>query len=332
MSFEKIIENKNFLNLILNAIQEKYAIALSGGSDSLALFYIMKDFLYKKNLYNLPTLITVNHNFRQESKLECEFVQKIAKFYCFDFVCLNLEKTDFLNIKNKQDYARKMRYKLMIDYCKKNNIQTLMTAHHLDDQRETILMRLNRGAGVDSLHGIKKINIINEIKIIRPFLEIPKSLIMNYMSHNNHLWIEDRTNQSDNFERSRTRKQLSYGNYKISNDGINLLATKMKNAANALNFYTEIEYKNIVEINEKNEIKITKELFLNLQIEIVLRILKKIFVIHGEKKTNRVLYENLIDLYEKMKCLKNNHSLQFGNFLILSCDNCFLFKKLNSFK
>ena len=103
----------------------------------------------------------------------------------------------------------------------------------------------------------------------------------------------------------------------------------MSNSANTLNFYTEIEYKKIVESDETHRIKIQKKSLLELPIEIVLRILKKIFIDFGDKKTNRVLYEDLIELYDKIKELTNNHSLQFGNFLILLCDNCFLFKKLN---
>ena len=328
MPLEKIIKNKNFLNLTLSAIQKKFAIAISGGSDSLALFYVMKDFLWKNNIYNKPILIMINHNFRQESQLECDFVMQIAEFHLFECICLNLEKNIEIS-GNKQDYARKMRYKLIIDFCKKNNIEVVMTAHHLDDQRETIMMRLNRGAGCDGLSGINSTHAMNDIQIIRPFLEIPKSWISHYMSKNNYLWLEDRTNNSDEYERSKTRKQLSQNHCNIDNKGLILLTKKMKNTTGALNFYRDIEYKKIVAINKNNEIYIERNSLFALPIEIILRILKKIFTHHGEKKTNRVLYEDLVDLYQRIKILENNGSLQFGNFLILSCDNCFLFKKLN---
>ena len=328
MSFDAIVKNKNFLNVTLEAVQKKFAIAISGGSDSLALFYILRDFLCGKNIYNKPTLIVVNHNFRQESQRECEFVMKVAEFYSFECFCLNLDKNNTIS-GNKQDYARRMRYKLIITFCKKNNIEVVMTAHHLDDQRETIMMRLNRGAGSDGLSGINSTYIMNDIQIIRPFLEIPKSWILNYMSKHNYLWLEDRTNNSDKYERSKTRKQLSQNYCNIDYKGLILLTKKMKNTTNALNFYTDIEYKKIVKTHKNNEIYIEQKSLFALPIEITLRVLKKIFIHHGEKKTNRVLYEDLVDFHQRIKILENNSSLQFGNFLILSCDNCFLFKKLN---
>ena len=63
MPLEKIIKNKNFLNLTLNAIQKKFAIAISGGSDSLALFYIMKDFLWKNNILLSPLDFLARYSF-----------------------------------------------------------------------------------------------------------------------------------------------------------------------------------------------------------------------------------------------------------------------------
>ena len=327
-SLKSIAINKNFSSLVNLAVQNKYAIAISGGSDSLALFYIIMDYIYINNIYNNPILIIVNHNFRQESKLECDFVEKIAKFYHCDFARLQINPNEKIT-KNKQDYARKMRYQLMVDYCKQNNIATLMTAHHLDDQRETIMMRMKRGSGVDGMSGIYPINEMNGIKIIRPLIEISKHTIVSYMMKNHHLWVEDRTNKYDEYERSIMRKKIRDNDF-ICDDAITLMTKKMQNCADALNFYVEQEYDKVVRCDNL-DILILKNEFSLLPVEISLRILKKIFIIHGEKKEKRISYDELIYIYDFLISSKNpnNHSLQYGNFLISLNKNCFLFKKLN---
>ncbi len=328
MSIEKILNNKNFASLVGSAVQNKYAIAISGGSDSLALFYAVMDFLHTNNIYNNPILMIVNHNFRKESRLECDFVEKIAKFYHCDFVCLNMDGDAKIS-QNKQDYARKMRYFLMTNYCNERNIATLMTAHHLDDQRETVLMRLARGAGVDGLSGIYATNYINSVKIIRPLLEISKNTIINYVAKNHYLWVEDRTNGYDDYERSRIRKKND-ANF-LSDDAINLLTKKMQNCTDALDFYVEREYRNLVKFEDNGDIAIPKDEFLLLPVEISIRILKKIFITHGEKKEKRISYNELINIYSILIDWSdaNNSSLQCGNFLISWYKNCFLFKKLH---
>jgi tRNA(Ile)-lysidine synthase len=109
---------------------------------------------------------------------------------------------------NIQEHAREARYKLLIDYCKNHNIQTLFLAHHLHDQWETFLMRLAHGSGLKGLTSMSQVTISQGIYMIRPFLSLDPQELKKYLTELRQSWIEDPSNQSENYERIRLRNQL----------------------------------------------------------------------------------------------------------------------------
>ena len=88
----------------------------------------------------------------------------------------NLNKIPQKNIEAK---LRELRYQLMIDYCKKNQISTIFLGHHLGDIAENFLIRLFRGSSIEGLSSINEINEINKIKLIRPLLNFNKNQLKN---------------------------------------------------------------------------------------------------------------------------------------------------------
>ena len=74
-----------------------------------------------------------------------------------------------------QERAREARYDLMAAYCHAHDIPALVTAHHLDDQAETFLMRLKRGSGLDGLAAIPEESVWSGIAVLRPLLDMPKA-------------------------------------------------------------------------------------------------------------------------------------------------------------
>ena len=129
-------------------------IAVSGGSDSMALFHILAD--WKSD--NKPKIFvaSIDHGLRSESKSEVAFVKKICDKKKIEHVSLtppmNLSKVQG----NLQNNARSARYQLLRNWAVSKNLQCVFIGHTLDDQEENLLMRFFRGSGVDGLAGMKK--------------------------------------------------------------------------------------------------------------------------------------------------------------------------------
>ena len=135
----KDIKNKNF------------AIAVSGGSDSLCLAYFSK--IYSNEFGNKAHTLIVNHRLRKKAYKEAIKVKNILKKKRITSKILNWEgKIPKSNIQRK---ARDMRYYLISNYCIKNKIKYLLTAHHEDDQIENFFIRLIRGSGLTGLSSMQ---------------------------------------------------------------------------------------------------------------------------------------------------------------------------------
>ena len=114
----------------------------------------------------------MNHNIRKNSKTEAIEVKKLLKKHQINLIILtNTKKVD----KNIQSNARDIRYKKLINFCKKKKIKVLLTAHHLEDQVETFLIRLSRGSGLKGLSSMRRITKVDsKVFLLRPLLDIKK--------------------------------------------------------------------------------------------------------------------------------------------------------------
>ena len=186
----------------LSGGEENVAVAVSGGADSMALALLLGH-LSKESKLNL-TAITVDHGLRGESANEAQLVSKWLAGYGINHHILKWEEhKDNSNIQAK---ARNARYRLMAEFCAENNIANLAVAHTLDDQAETVLMRLMRGSGVDGLSGIADSNNIFGVNIIRPLLWAKGQLLREYLSYTAQKWVEDPSNDNTKYARVRVRK------------------------------------------------------------------------------------------------------------------------------
>ena len=114
------------------------ALSFSGGSDSLALLILLNSWIKKRD--GILTLIHFNHKLRKESYLEAVFTKKLSKKFNLNFKILNWDNEKPKKCNNVQSQT----FKVIIDFCKKQKIITLMTAHHHNDSLETYLMRKER--------------------------------------------------------------------------------------------------------------------------------------------------------------------------------------------
>ena len=214
---------RNLANLKLRSC----GIAVSGGSDSMALFHILTD--WKSD--NKPEIFvaSIDHGLRLESKSEVEFVKKICEMKKIKHFSLKPTVNISEAQGNLQDNARSARYQLLRNWAISNDLESILVGHTLDDQEENLLIRFLRGSGVDGLASMENMVVRNGILWIRPLLKCRKEELRNYLRSNNYSWIDDPSNYDDKYRRVKVRKLLQQ--LKSSN----LIATNfVKTAAHML--------------------------------------------------------------------------------------------------
>jgi len=181
--------------------RKKYCVAISGGPDSLALTALCKAYSYQKKTKFYYILI--DHNIRKNSNQEAKKTQNLLKK---KKIRLNIFVNKKKIIKNIQAEARNTRYEILTNYCKKNKIQTLLTAHHLEDQVETFFIRLSRGSGLKGLSAMNPISKINSnVRLYRPLLDVKKKLLIKISKNVFGTYINDPSNRNTKYLRSKIR-------------------------------------------------------------------------------------------------------------------------------
>ena len=199
---------KDFSNIFLNfktkldALNKKsYAVAVSGGPDSLALVALTKAYSFqrKSKFY----YILVDHNIRKDSNQEAKKVKTLLKRKEIILkVFLNKKKIT----KNIQANARNLRYEILLNFCKKKKIKTLLTAHNLEDQVETFLIRLSRGSGIKGLSAMKSLSKINSsVNLYRPLLDVKKKFLIRISKNIFGKYIKDPSNKDLKYLRTKVR-------------------------------------------------------------------------------------------------------------------------------
>lgn len=182
------------------------AVAVSGGADSMALCLLAHHWAVaqKGNIIAL----TVDHGLRASSATEAKQVGAWLKKRGIAHHILTLPKGTIDATQNMQASARDARYEALSEWCHAQGILHLITAHHLDDQAETFLIRLARGSGVDGLSGMSAQKELKHVQLLRPLLNIPKSQLVAYLAQQKQDFIEDPSNVSDAHTRNRIRKLM----------------------------------------------------------------------------------------------------------------------------
>ena len=180
------------------------AAAVSGGADSLALAFLLKDF--QKQNGGRAAVLTVNHHLRPEADAEAAMVAALMKKWGIEHHVLNWFPEEGNG--GIEEKAREARYRLMEDWCVKNGFYYLLTAHHQQDQAETFLMRLQRGSGVDGLSAMAEMTPRGKICVVRPLLEAEPAALRQLLRESGIAWAEDASNGCDDFLRVRIRKFL----------------------------------------------------------------------------------------------------------------------------
>lgn len=181
-------------------------VAVSGGADSLALTLLANEYAKLKNF--ALEAVTIDHRLRPESLEEAIAVANILKAQDISHHTLVWQHEAKLNRLHEQ--ARVARYELLTEFCKKYEQPFLLTAHHAQDQIETILMRFLKGSGPAGFQGIQSTRYENNVPIIRPLLDVFPQDLRTYLQVENIKWIEDPSNTDAHYERTRVRQLVNH--------------------------------------------------------------------------------------------------------------------------
>lgn len=306
---------------------EKYAVALSGGPDSLALAFLSKCFSLVNNIEIYYFI--VNHKLRKESLTEAKKVSSMLKNFKINCKILNWNgKKPNSNI---QSIARNNRYALLINECNKRKIKYLLLGHHVDDLYENFLIRLLRGSGLKGLISMDKFSKshLHNVQILRPLIDINKVDLVNLTKKVFNFYIQDPSNLDKNFKRVRIRNLID----NLQSEGLDkkklkLTIKNLKDSEKTINFYVKDNIKKNSIYFE--EMYILKKNFFEQPNEIIFRSLsnltnmisKKYYPARGKSINKKILEIND----------KNFKKTTLGGCIIEKSNETILIFKENSIK
>ncbi len=183
-------------------MQGRIGLAVSGGSDSMAMLV-----LAHAAIPGGFEVATVNHGIRPEAAAECALVEQACDARAIPCAILEVSPASG----NLQHEAREARYRALAAWADRRGLGALATAHHADDQAETVLMRLNRGSGIDGLAGIRARLVRADlgVTLIRPLLGFRRDELAGVVDRAGLEVARDPSNNDRSFDRVRIRQALA---------------------------------------------------------------------------------------------------------------------------
>lgn len=287
------------LNPALNSTK-KYLLALSGGPDSMALFFALLN--SKINF----AVAHVNYHKRKESDIEEKAIKELCNQN--DIPCFVLDTKEMKCEGNFQAWARKIRYDFFAELYKKHHFSALLTAHQQDDYIETFLMQQKQNKLV-SYYGIQKETTINSMRVIRPLLDYTKQELKDYNDRNRFLYFIDSSNLEDHYYRNRIRH--------------NNVAKLDKESRNNLLCNIQVRNSNLSDLNDKLErliIENTIDLssFNHLIEEEQVRLLFRFITLQLPSKYHKLSYLRLYEISKSLLSNKPNVKIKIdGDFYVI---------------
>jgi tRNA(Ile)-lysidine synthase len=253
--------------------EKSIAVALSGGGDSMALAWLLSRWAarYRVRLHAL----TVDHGLRAEAAAEAK--QAAEWVACWEVTHKILKWRGDKPKTRIQEAARKARYRLLSDYCRKNKIKYLFLAHQANDQAETILFRFAKGSGLDGLAGMAPLQEYeNAVTLVRPLLDVTHESLIQTCKAARISWIEDISNVSDLYARVRIRKSMEVlGAEGLTVKRILTIGSRLDRARKALEQLTEKSWEISVLSMDTKRIVFNKSLFFSQPDDIMIRLVMK---------------------------------------------------------
>ena len=246
---EKILETITKYNLIQNG--DKIIVGLSGGPDSISLINVLDEIRKDETIRLKFEIIAahINHNIREEAKLDEDYVVKYCKEKNIEVYVLSIDinKKAKEEKKGLEETGRNARYEFFEEILIKTKANKIATAHTANDNAETVLMNIIRGSGTSGLKGIRP---IRKNKFIRPLIETTREKIEKYCEENKLNPRIDKTNFENDYTRNKTRNILIPTIKEQFNPNIIMTINRLSDIISEENEYleniTKQKYKEIV--------------------------------------------------------------------------------------
>ena len=296
--------------------EDKIAIALSGGVDSIVLFHLLVT--EYKDSYKELVVFHINHGLREESYEEAEFVEKFVKDFDVKFYKEELNMSDLERDSHTSEemLARELRYQAFNKMAKLEGVTKLLTAHHKNDQVENILMRLLTGRSIDHSLAICEEIEMAGLTIYRPLLNSLKAELEEYAKEKNLHYYVDATN----FDTDYTRNNIRHNIVPLLND---INSGSFDNLINFANYYQNINNNlkkailsnkdNYIFSRDEDKISLVKDKFLELNEEEMYFLLKDL--ITDELGIFDVKQKAIFDVVSSLKKNSGNKSYDLKNNL-----------------
>ena len=296
--------------------EDKIAIALSGGVDSIVLFHLLVT--EYKDSYKELVVFHINHGLREESYEEAEFVEKFVKDFDVKFYKEELNMSDLERDSHTSEemLARELRYQAFNKMAKLEGVTKLLTAHHKNDQVENILMRLLTGRSIDHSLAIYEEIEMAGLTIYRPLLNSLKAELEEYARENNLHYYVDATN----FDTDYTRNNIRHNIVPLLND---INSGSFDNLINFANYYQNINNNlkkailsnkdNYIFSRDEDKISLVKDKFLELNEEEMYFLLKDL--ITDELGVFDIKQKAIFDVVSSLKKNSGNKSYDLKNNL-----------------
>jgi tRNA(Ile)-lysidine synthase len=225
--------------------QAALGLAVSGGPDSLALLLLAHSALPGR-----IAVASINHGLRSEAAGEVALVEQVCAARGIPFAALDVKVAPG----NLQAQARTARYATLAAWVQASGLGALATAHHADDQAETLLLRMNRGSGLSGLAGVRSASLIEntEVLLLRPLLGWRKAELENVVAEAGITPARDPSNESRAFDRVRMRQHLAETPW-LDVAGLAASAAHLAEGWRAVEWYAGLDWDEMVHPDEDAE-------------------------------------------------------------------------------
>ncbi len=241
-------------------------LAVSGGGDSTALAVLLAE----AGLADL-TILTVDHGLRAGSAADADFVERLAAGLGLPFERLTV--TEPLD-GSVQALARAARYRLLREAAARRGLAAIVTAHTLDDQAETLLLRLARGSGLKGLAAMRPRAELDGLVVLRPLLGVRREALREALAARRIAWREDPSNEDARFDRIAMRKLMPrLGAVGLSPERLAATAAHLGRASEALDAMGRTVMADAMRVDRAGGVRLARAPLMAAPEEVFLRVL-----------------------------------------------------------
>jgi len=274
------------------------AVAVSGGSDSMALVMLLREWTAVRGIRLVA--FTVDHALRAESAAEAVQVQQWLKARGLEHHILRWEHPPITQA--LQQTARQARYALLAAACQVRGIGALALAHQQEDQAETVLLRLAKGSGVDGLAAMRPLKQYQDMVLLRPLLAIPKARLIATCEAAGQDYVRDPSNHNPAYARGRLRAvTTALAEEGLTTERLSDLASRAALASDALGFYTRQLATQAVTQHPTGVLQLSLPLWRAAPQEIQLRLLRQMLDHAGGRPPIPVRHAALVSLQQNLQ-------------------------------